>query len=151
MQAREKGVTLLELMIVVAIIGILAGIAYPSYQTHVTETRRTDAMGALNGLAAAMERYYTENLSYEGAAAGGADTGAPDIFPTQAPLDGNRKFYDLTIQTLPSSDSYVLRATPINGQVGDGYLELTNAGARRWDRNNNGAIDAGEDCWDDSC
>jgi type IV pilus assembly protein PilE len=151
MKKTQQGFTLIELMIVVAIIGILAAIAYPSYQSHITKTRRSDAMSALSGLSAAMERHYTENLTYEGAAVGGNDTGAPAIFPTQSPIDGNTAFYDLTIESVTPSDTYVIRADPINGQDGDGYLELTNTGQRRWDRNDNGSIDAGENCWEKSC
>jgi type IV pilus assembly protein PilE len=54
-------------MIAVAIIGILAAIAYPSYQRHVIETRRTAAQACLTELAQFMERYYTTNLRYTGA------------------------------------------------------------------------------------
>ncbi|MBT5967504.1 MAG: prepilin-type N-terminal cleavage/methylation domain-containing protein, partial [Gammaproteobacteria bacterium] len=57
MKAREiKGFTIIELMITVAIIGILASIAYPSYQESVYKSRRADGKGALLGLANAMER-----------------------------------------------------------------------------------------------
>jgi len=56
---KQKGFTLIELMIVVAIIGIIAAIAYPSYQDSVMRTQRTDAMTTLSRLAAAQERYYT--------------------------------------------------------------------------------------------
>ena len=55
-----KGFTLIELMIAVAIVGILAGIAYPSYQDSVRKSRRADAQGALLGFANAMERYFTQ-------------------------------------------------------------------------------------------
>jgi type IV pilus assembly protein PilE len=54
--ASNKGFTLIEVMIVVAIVGILAAVAYPSYQDHVRKSRRAEAQSALMGLAAAMER-----------------------------------------------------------------------------------------------
>lgn len=145
---RERGFTLIELMIVVAIIGILAAIAYPSYQNSVEKSRRTDAKSALSGLAGAMERHYTTNSTYEGAAAGGGDTGSPAIFPDEAPLDSSNKFYDLTIEAADAS-SFTLRATPKGVQLGDGYLELTSTGIRRWDQNANGAIDGGENSWEE--
>ncbi|MCP4091353.1 MAG: prepilin-type N-terminal cleavage/methylation domain-containing protein, partial [Gammaproteobacteria bacterium] len=56
---KSRGFTLIELMIVVAIVGILAAIAYPSYQEQVRKSRRADANGALLGLANAMQRHAT--------------------------------------------------------------------------------------------
>jgi len=140
-----KGFTLIELMIVVAIVGIIAAIAYPSYVEYVERARRSDAQGALMGLASAMERHRTANGSYLGA--GSPNTGAPSIYPDEAPIDGSTKFYDLTIEAA-NATSYTLRATPKNGQAGDGILELDHTGARRWDENNDGdTTDAGENTW----
>ena len=144
----QQGVTLMELMIVVAIIGILTAIAYPNYQEYSKNARRTDAQGALTGLASAMERHFTANNSYLGAAAAGADTGAPAIYATQSPLDGTPKFYNLTIQAGITATTYTLRATPINGQAGDGLIELLSTGQKRWDKDNSGdATGAGENNW----
>ncbi|QJQ94280.1 MULTISPECIES: type IV pilin protein [Halomonadaceae] len=61
-----RGFTLLELMIVVAIVAILASIAYPNYQRHVTSTWRTKAVTCLSELAQTMERRYTAAMSYAG-------------------------------------------------------------------------------------
>jgi type IV pilus assembly protein PilE len=60
----SKGFTLLELMIVVAVIGVLAMIAYPSYQTHVMKSRRTEAKTGLLALAQAQEEYRGEHNVY---------------------------------------------------------------------------------------
>lgn len=147
MMKKESGFTLIELMIVVAILGILAGIAYPSYQGYLEKTRRADAKGALVSFANAMERHYTENYTYEGAATGGNDTGTPAIFAAEAPLDGDSKSYDLTILSADET-TFVLRADPKNVQSGDGFLEITSTGERRWDINDDGAIGAGENKWD---
>lgn len=62
-----NGFTLIELMIVVAIVGILASIAYPSYVAHVQRSHRVDAERALLENAQILERYYTQNNTYVGA------------------------------------------------------------------------------------
>jgi type IV pilus assembly protein PilE len=143
---RSKGFTLMELMIVVAIVSIIAAVAYPSYQNSVKKARRGDAKGALEGLSQALERHFTANNTYLGAGTTGGNTGAPTIYPTQAPLDGTTKFYNLTISAATAT-TYTLRATPINGQVDDGLLELDNTGARRWDADNNGSFSTSESTW----
>lgn len=134
-----KGFTLVELMVVVAIIGILAGIAYPSYQDSVTKSRRVDAQGVLMGFANAMERYFTENNTYLGAAGTAgtpANTGSPRIFSTQSPIDGSTVYYNLIIQAATAS-TYNLRATPTGAQTGDGVLEINSTESKgRWDHDN---------------
>jgi len=147
LQKKQQGFTLMELMIVVAIIGILTAIAYPNYQESVNSARRSDVQGALTGFASAMERHFTANNSYLGAGAAGADTGAPAVYTTQSPADSGTKFYDLTIQAATAT-TYTLRATPINGQVGDGLIELLSTGQKRWDKDNSGdATGTGENNW----
>ena len=139
----QRGFTLIELMIVVAIVAILAAVAWPSYQNQVRSSNRADAQGALMGLAQAMERHFTETGSYKGAASGGGDTGAPAIFPTEAPLDGSRKSYDLKI-TSADATSYLLTATPKSTglQSGDGDLTLSSTGERLWDEKGSGTTKA---------
>lgn len=131
-QAKSAGFTLIELMIVIAILGIVVAIALPSYQDSVSKSRRADAQGVLTSFANTMERYYTTNSTYAGAGASGGNTGAPTIFSTEAPLDGATKYYDLTIVS-SSSTSFVIQAAPKNGQSGDGNLRLTSTGVRTWD------------------
>ena len=155
MNEKNTGFTLIELMIVVAIVGILAGIAYPSYQDSVRKSRRADAKAALMGFANAMERHFTVKNTYLGAAgtpANPADTGAPRIFATKSPLDGATKYYDLTIHEATPT-TYKLRATPIDPgpQKGDGFLQITNTQSRGgWDRNDDKTISSGtnEVTWD---
>ena len=149
---KQKAFTLIELMVTVAIVGILASIAYPSYQDSVMKSRRADAKGALLGFANAMERRFTETNSYLGAAGNNAtpaDTGAPRIYPTQSPVDGGTPYYNLTINAGITASTYTLRATPTGAQAGNGILQVTQAGVRNWDRNNDGDfLDANETNWD---
>ena len=146
-----KGFTLIEIMIVVAIVAILAAIAYPSYQESIRKSRRSDAQAALQGLAQAMERFYTSNGTYDGAAVGPATTGAPAIFSTKSPIDGSQTFYNLTINAA-AANSYELLATPIGDQAADGVLGLKSTGVRGWSRDGDAdPFEAGETCWETSC
>lgn len=139
------GFTLVELMIVVVIIAVLAAVAIPSYQDSMRKSRRADAQGALQQLRQAMERHYTKTYSYQGAAAGGADTGSPQIFATQSPVEGGTAFYQLTISAA-ANNTFTLTATPVaaTGQNQDlcGTLTLTNTGVRT-------SSGAGTRCWED--
>jgi type IV pilus assembly protein PilE len=144
-QHQQNGFTLVELMIVIAIVGILMFVAYPSYQGQVTDSKRADAQTALTAFASAMERHFTATNTYLNAGASGS-TGTPKVFAAEAPVDGSSKSYDLTIQAATAT-SYTLRATPKYGQAGDGYLNLTSIGIRQWDKNNDGSIGSTESTW----
>jgi type IV pilus assembly protein PilE len=155
-QRQQNGFTLIELMIVVAIVGILAAIAVPSYQDSVRKSRRADAKGALLGLANAMERNFTTTNSYLGAAgttATPADSGAPRIYAPKSPVDGIPKYYNLTIDATTTASTYKLNAAPITtaatgdstAQANDkcGTLTLTNTGVRGF----TGGSGTVADCW----
>lgn len=140
------GFSLIELLIAVAIVGILATIAYPSYLEQMRKTHRAECSGGLASLGSAMERHFTVNSTYLGAAAGGANTGAPGVFAATCPVDGGQPRYNLTIAAATAS-SYTLQAVPVGAQAVDkcGTLTFSNTGQK-------GVIgaSAGEDwesCW----
>lgn len=108
----SKGFTLVELLIVVAIVAILATLVYPSYNNQISKTRRVNAQANVVELASFMERWYTENFTYRTTA-----PGDPTLPFTESPKDGGNKFYDLSVVT--TATTYTLTATPKNGQVSD--------------------------------
>jgi type IV pilus assembly protein PilE len=127
MNMRKKhhnGFTLIELVIVMAIVGILAVIAYPSYQNQIRNARRSDAQGALLELAQFMQRFHTVNNRYD------QDTeGNPVALPfAQSPRDAGTTFYNLRLQAVTATN-FILEAEPIGAQTGDscGTISLTNA------------------------
>ncbi len=61
-------------------------------------------------------------------------------------MDGTNAYYNLTIEAATGT-TFTLRATPINVQAGDGYLELDHTGAQRWDADNNNTIISSENTW----
>ncbi|QQS55886.1 MAG: type IV pilin protein [Candidatus Competibacteraceae bacterium] len=133
----EGGFSLLELMIVVAVIGILAAIAYPSYQDSVRKSRRADAKSVLLNAAQWMERFYTENNRYHQNRAGTAV--ALPVGLTQAPIEGGTKYYNISLTDCAgaaavTANTFTLSAVRIAGtaQANDrcGTLTLTNTGVR---------------------
>jgi type IV pilus assembly protein PilE len=133
------GFTLIELMIVVAIVGILAALAFPSYQESVRKTRRSDARSALVELSQFMEKNYTLANVYD-KDSGGSAIALPF---TAAPKDRTPKYYDLSLSVV-APQSFTLQAVPKSGtpQASDkcGTLTLTNTGVK-------GAALSVAECW----
>ena len=145
---RQRGITLIELMVVVAIIAILSAIAAPMYANYVTESRRTTGQGQMTELAAVLERFFSDNNTYVGFPLG---DGAATIFPDHLPRDSPHanRYYDVALPTL-TANGYTIQVTPVNQQAGDGLMTLTSTGAKARDKNNDGDVtDAGEDNWHD--
>jgi type IV pilus assembly protein PilE len=123
----EAGFTLLELMVVVAIIGILASVAIPYYKSYLETTRMEAAKSAMQALAASEQKYYatynvyTANPNYLGY--GNA------AFPVPIP-NSTEDYYSLTLSLFNGGTGYTITAAPTPAQAADqcGTLSLTNLG-----------------------
>jgi len=107
---RMRGITLLELMIVVTIVGILAALAFPSYRAQVIRTHRADGMAALMQVAQQLERCYTRFSAYNH-----ANCVAPNVTIPFTSSDGH---YIVTA-TARTASAFTLDATPQGGQADD--------------------------------
>ncbi len=116
---RNNGFTLIELMIVVALIGILAAVGYPSYQSSVLKGHRAEAQADMLEAAGFIERIYTENGNYT----------AATLPYSVSPRTGTTS-YALTL--VKNATSFTVTATPSGVQATDqcGTLTVNNTGAQ---------------------
>lgn len=127
----QRGFTLIEIMIAVLIIGVLAAIAYPSYQEYVTRSNRTEGMALLNDAAARQERFFAQNNSYVTTQADVAGLGMPNT--TGTTVLSTTGLYSLTVSTAAGDGGFSLTATRLGVQLRDtkcGDLSLDATGAR---------------------
>jgi len=134
--ARYSGFTLVEVMIALAIVAILASIAYPSYQEQVRKSRRGHCPGELQLLANAMERSFTLTGTYP--------AGLPAGFSATCPMDGGTPVYNFAAV---GGATFTVSAAPTGQQAGDkcGTLTLTNLGVRGITGASGGLTP--QDCW----
>jgi type IV pilus assembly protein PilE len=133
-----RGFTLIELMMVVAVVGVLAAIAYPSYQEQVRKGKRAEGRGALLKGAQMQERYYTTNNAYSDAATfptlfGLATSASVYSGDGTAANNNAASAYTITLAagtTGAVATSFVLTATPNFMDTKCGALTLSNTGLK---------------------
>lgn len=140
MTYKNKGFTLIEVMIVVAIVGILAAIAYPSYDEYVKRGNRSEGMAQLNDIAARQERYYAQNNQYITASADLAKLG---LKVDSGTVKSTTEKYAVTVAKVDDDGGYTLTATQNFGDTKCGNLTLNALGAK--DRSGSGK--SVNDCW----
>lgn len=115
-----RGFTLIEMMIVVAIIGVLAAIAYPSYQRYVIKTKRVDMMTEMQNIASEIESRKLAQGSY-------SKVSVTDL-AVNYPRQGTALY---SVAIAPITDKWVIQATPVGKpMVGDGNLTLNYQGIK---------------------
>jgi type IV pilus assembly protein PilE len=137
-QRQASGFTLIELMVVVAIIGILAAIAYPSYTEQVARGRRSDGKAALLETAQWMERRYTMNNTYIGATLPALRGATSDYYAVRVASGASA----------PTASAYWLELVPTAAMSNDkcGGYYVNQAGQRGFTGTGSGANMT--TCWD---
>ena len=107
----SRGFTLIELMIVMAIVGILAAIAIPNYNDYVVRSRITGATSALSDMRVRLEQYFQDNRSYIGAC----------VAATVAPLPPDISTFSFACNPAPTANSFVVVATGAGSMAAFSY------------------------------
>ncbi len=138
-RSSAQGFTLIELMVVVAILGILSSIAFPAYQEYVKKGRRADAMQALSRVMQEQERHRSNNATYAGDLATLGLTGT-----------SNDGYYNLALSGATGS-GYTITATATGVQLSDttcGTMGVVvAAGNITYTKGTDNASDTGKVCW----
>jgi type IV pilus assembly protein PilE len=152
--ARHRGFTLIELMIVVAVIGILASLAYPSYREQIAKGQRASAKSVISEAQQWMGRFYSENYRYDSSLANVAITDAT-LFPAQfstAPRAGEgTAAYNITVTA--TVNAYTVTAVPTAVMTNDkcGSFNITHTGRKSVTNYSttvySTALAAARDCW----
>ncbi len=136
---KAVGFTLIELMVTVAIVGILAAVAYPSYQNYVLKSNRAAATGCLMEYAQFMERTFTQNMTYKP-----TNFSLPQL---QCNRDLTARYAFALVASAHDTRTYTLSATPTTVQSKDGCGVLTYSHTGQ--KGAKGGVDAAavRECW----
>jgi len=140
----QQGFTLIELMITVAIIGILAGVVYPNYTQYLVRTKRAAAEGFITGVSNREQQYLLDARQYFGTAATANCTQTQTITP---PSEVSKNYtVAVACDNAATPPTFTVTATPIGDQLANdtkcGALTLDQTGTKG--ENGTGTV---ADCW----
>jgi type IV pilus assembly protein PilE len=149
MRNRQRGVTLIELIVVMVVVGILAAIAIPSYRDYVLRANRTDARGALLTLATAQEKYYLQCNTYVATLDATKDNTCPPGGSLRLAATSERGYYTIAV-TAADLNGWTATATAVAGQPQTrdtpcAVFQLTSAGLKT--AKNSASADNSTECW----
>jgi len=121
-----KGFTLLEVMVVAAIIAILAAVALPQYRNSVVKGTRSDGIQMLTSIMSSQERYFSNEISYTSDLTDLGYSSSSEVASTE----GNYKITATACAGATIAQCVLLTATPQGGQASDGKLTLNSRGAK---------------------
>jgi len=144
---RQRGVTLIELIVVVIIVGILASVAIPSYRAYVIRSQRADAKDALLALATAQEKHYLQCNGYATDIANATDCAAGELNHPDVSKNG---WYQLATAAPNPAVGYSATATAIAGEnqfqdTACRTFQVTDRGIRT--ALDSGGADNSAECW----
>lgn len=144
---KQRGVTLIELMIVIVVLALIAGYAYPSYMNYVVDTKRTAAASILLQVADRQQQFFMDNKRYSNDLTALGFAANPLVIAddgrTMADAANTASTYSVALSNVTPT-TYTITAAPLNGQLkrdGDcGSLTLNQTLVK-------GASGGADDCW----